>query len=425
MNILVVSESSWNDKDSLGNSLNNWFEDWDDNFYHFFVRKVLPNNQIVSEYYNLTANDIVRGLFKFHIKGLTFSRTNLGSIKNDFEKEGIEEQKRIRKVHSKNGQLIYFLNELVWRTKLWFNKSVKGFLEKSHPDIIFALTKSGYVSIPIIKYCKKKYGTKVVVFSADDVYGQYLKCKWYRKRYLVRSVKWLLTNANRVYCCSPMMVDYYNWKFGIESSWLSKGCNFNNIIPDKSNDSITILYAGNLLYGRDETLLLIAKAISETECKDVKFVLSVLTTSTDNDILVALETNYDFVRVEKNVDYIEVEKRMNKSHYVLVAESFNNKYLNQTKYSFSTKISDAIQSGSGIIAVGSNEASTIDFLSKIDGVISAFSIEELKKVFDFIKENPRAYYDSARRIRSNCLKSFDKKEIGQTLRKSFVDLTLL
>ena len=98
--------------------------------------------------------------------------------------------------------------------------------------------------------------------------------------------------------------------------------------------------------------------------------------------------------------------------------------MNQTKYSFSTKISDAIQSGSGIIAVGSNEASTIDFLSKIDGVISAFSVEELKKVFDFIKENPKAYYDNARRIRSNCLKSFDKKEISQALKKSFADLTL-
>ena len=424
MNILVVSESSWNDKDSLGNSLNNWFEGWDDSFYHFFVRKVLPNNQIVSDYYNLTANDIVKGLFKFHIKGLAFSRTSLDSIKSDFEKEGTQEQKKIRKVHSKNGQFIYFLNELVWRTKLWLNKSVKGFLEKSRPDIIFVLTKSGYVSIPIIKYCKKKYGAKVVVFSADDVYGQYLKCKWYRKRYLVRSVKWLLTNANRVYCCSPMMVDYYNGKFGIKSSWLSKGCNFNDIIPNKNNDSITILYAGNLLYGRDETLLLIAKTISETECKDVKFVLSILTTSTDNDILVSLETNYDFVRVEKNVDYIEVEKRMNKSHYVLVAESLNDKYLNQTKYSFSTKISDAIQSGSGIIAVGSNEASTIDFLSKIDGVISAFSAEELKKAFDFIKENPKAYYDNARMIRSNCLKSFDKKEISQALKKSFADLTL-
>lgn len=424
MNILVVSESSWNDKDSLGNSLNNWFEGWDDNFYHFFVRKVLPNNQIVSGYYNLTANDIVKGLFRFHIKGLAFSKSNLESVKNDFEKEGAQEQKKIRKVHSKNGQFIYFLNELVWRTKLWFNKSVKDFLNKSRPNVIFVLTKSGYVSIPIVKYCRKKYGAKVVVFSADDVYGQYLKCKWYRKRYLVRSVKWLLTNANRVYCCSPIMVDYYNEKFGIESLWLSKGCNFNQIIPNKSNDTITILYAGNLLYGRDETLLLIAKTISEMKYNGVKFVLSILTTSTDNDILAYLEANYDFVGVEKNVDYNEVEKRMNESHYVLVAESFDSKYSNQTKYSFSTKISDAIQSGSGIVAVGSNESSTIDFLSKIDGVISAFSIEELKNALAFIKDNPNVCYDNAKKIRSSCLKSFDKKEISQALRKSFLDLTI-
>lgn len=72
MNVLVFSEASWDDKNSFGNTVSNFFSGkvWEeDRFCNFYARKQMPDNTLLVDYYNLSAFDIVKGILRLRIRG--------------------------------------------------------------------------------------------------------------------------------------------------------------------------------------------------------------------------------------------------------------------------------------------------------------------------------------------------------------------
>lgn len=401
MNILVVSESSWNDKDSLGNTLNNWFSGWNDNFYHFFTRKLCPNNDVVKMYYNLSSKDIIKGFFRFNICGKTFSKDDICNMQNYFEKESLNEQKTINRVHSKKNKTLYYLNDFVWNSKIWFNKHTKRFLESIKPDIIFALSKSANITKPIASFCKKRYGTKLVVFAADEMYSQYKNELPLRRKSLIRRFQWILKSADLLYTASESMSFFYLEKFGISASVITKGCDLSMGVQDnKSKDRLNLVYAGNLLYGRDDVLVKICNAVQiHNDNKESAIHIDIITISSNESALQKFIPFSSFVTIYHSMPYEMVKKKMNSAHYVLMAESFDSSNVQVTRCSFSTKVIDCLQSGSGILNVGPTEIETIRFLSHIDGVITVDSLEKLKDTLSLIADNYELSHLNALKIR--------------------------
>lgn len=131
MKILFVSQAAWDDKNSVGNTLSNWFEGdlWKNyEFLHFYTRKQNPHNRINATYYNLSAIDIIKGILKFKIRGKVFSNLN-----KNFEiietSQLNKEINQIDKLHSSTNKkdFIYFLHDRFGIAKYGLIKVLKSF----------------------------------------------------------------------------------------------------------------------------------------------------------------------------------------------------------------------------------------------------------------------------------------------------------
>ena len=63
MKILVFSNCEWDNTNSLGNTLSNFFEGeiWkNDDFYNIYMRNSLPNNNVCKNYYRMSLIDMIK-----------------------------------------------------------------------------------------------------------------------------------------------------------------------------------------------------------------------------------------------------------------------------------------------------------------------------------------------------------------------------
>lgn len=385
MKILFVSQAAWDDKNSVGNTLSNWFEGdlWKNyEFFHFYTRKQNPHNRINATYYNLSAIDIIKGILKFKIRGKVFSNLN-----KNFEiietSQLNKEINQIDKLHSSTNKkdFIYFLHEQVWNSKIWFNKSFKKFLDK--PDILFCFATNQYILLPIVKYLKKHTNCKIVLFIADDVYGAIDNVAWYRQCYLRKEFEKCIEYSDKLYAVSEEMCELYEQRFNKPVEVLYKGCDLSTEPKGFLNEPIKIVYAGNLYYGRDDTLAELAKALEKINSTKTVAKLEIYTGAT---ITSEIERKLNIVgssEIMGSRPYNEIKEIMKNADIVLHVESFEEKQKELVKYSFSTKIIDCLQSGNVVLGIGPSNIASIEYLKKIDG---AFVIDDMDNIFDSISK---------------------------------------
>lgn len=378
MNILIFDEASWDDKNSFGNTVSNFFcgKAWnDDNFCNFYARKKKPDNKANVSYYNLSATDIVKGFLKFKIKGIFFTSNDLKDSKSQVDFSSSNEQKKIDKLHANKNEFIYWGHEQIWRSRLWLNKYFKKFIKDNNPDILFAFATSPYILWPIIKYLKKNTECKVVLLIADEVYGSYENYAFYRRGYLKRELKKCMMVADKLYGISDEMSELYSNRFNKTVSTLYKGCDLS--LPPKGylNPVLRFVYAGNLFWGRDDTLSKVADAIEKINKDGLKATLEIYTGASITEQLKNKLNRGENSKIMGPRPYDEIKCIMHDADVVLHVESFDEKSIETVKYSFSTKIIDCLQSGSQILGIGPSGIASIEYLKKVDGasVITNFS----------------------------------------------------
>lgn len=425
MNILFVSQSALDKKKSFGNTICNWFEgnEWKGvGFSHFYARKQKPDNNMSVNYYNLPATEIVRGIFKLNIKGLTFNSGNCKVL--DERKEAFENEKnQIDKLHDgKNHNIIYFFHELVWMSKLWINKSLKNFINKNSPDIIFTFATSPYIIWPLIKYLRKHTNCKVVLFIADNVYESYDDFVWYRKLYLKKYFAKCIKHADKLYAVSNEMAQLYKKLFKKDVSILYKGCDL-SVAPKNSNNSpLRMVYAGNLLWGRDETLAKIVKALKIINSDSLKIVLEIYTGTAISDTLKSKLNVKGISRVLSAKPYEEIKKIINSADISLHVESFDREQIKLVKQSFSTKIIDCLQSGTQVIGIGPKKIASVEYLRKIDGVLVIDELNDItQKLSELIKDTDKIMINK-KKIFEYAKKKHDINIVQKELKKELYNL---
>ena len=99
---------------------------------------------------------------------------------------------------------------------------------------------------------------------------------------------------------------------------------------------------------------------------------------------------------------------------VIHTESFDPVIRERVRYSLSTKISDCLASGTGMLAYGPAEAASMDYLIRNEAAFTATSPEELREVL------PRLFTDEAeyRRIVENAKALARKNHRPETTRET-------
>lgn len=414
MRVLVVSDIEWSDDNSLGNTMSNLFSGIKDiEVASLYRRTSNPSNLLCKKYFRISYISILKNFLKKENIGEYFELDKPISAKT----EVTGEKKAISLIHKlKLNKLIYFVEDMLFATKKWENKKYKKFLEEYNPDIIFSFAKASKTHLlfekSVLKYAKN---CKVATFIVDDIYGANHNKKY--KKIIAEQ----LNLASKIYYITPSLCDEYKEIFGADGDILTKGCDFSLPVIKKENPVKTIVYAGNLLYGRDNTLISLANAINNhNKENENKLYLKVYSpTLIDDAVKNALNIKgaSEFCGAKPFSEIVEI---LNKADLVLQVESFDKAQQKIVKHSFSTKITDCMQSGSVLFAIGPKEVASMQAAADITGAFAAFSVEEIS---DTIKQIADAdLYENALKTREYAKEHFGIDKIQEKLVKDFNEI---
>ena len=409
MKILLLSNIEWANNNAFGNTMSNLFSNLKDvEVASLYRRNSNPNNNVCKKYYKISYTSIIKNFFKKEKIGSYFEIEEPKEIKADLTSE----KKAIGLIHKlKLNKLVCFAEDLLFATKKWDNKSFKEFLKDFNPNIVFCFAKASKTHLLFLKTILKYLPScELVTFVVDDIYGA-------NKNYK-NNIAEQLKSASKVYAITPSLKKKYQEIFGCDIDVLTKGCDFSLPVTKKEHAVKTIVYAGNLLYGRDKTLIKLAEEIKKhNDINENKLLLKIFSpTIVDEAVIKAMNKDgaSEFLGAKPFSEIVEI---LNKADVVLQVESFDEKQKKIVKHSFSTKITDCMQSGSVLFAIGPKEVASMQAAEDIEGAFAAFSIEEIS---DAIKQIANAdLYENALKTREYAKEHFSIEKVQQKLIEDF------
>lgn len=397
MRVLVISRNAWDNTNSIGNTLTNFFKGIDDlEFANIYFREANPANDLCTRYYRVTEMDVLKKWFmpKRIGKAFIWSKNAKAPKEKTAQKN---EKKAVRFIRTHQFQLAYKISDSIWYAKKWINSNFQDFVENFQPDLMVTFAKSAPQYYLTVKYLRENYHIPLFSWIADDEYTMLLQKKNDRA---IQNLKYLVKESDAICGCSQAICDYYNHILSCYATPLYKSCTFSAAVGESSNHSVKVVYAGNLLYGRIEIIRRIADYLEEYgfSKEDVSFDIY------SNTVLSTEEKSFfqqkNLTKYIGQQDYQTIMLRLAEADIVLHVESFDAEQILQTKYSFSTKIIDCLQSGSVLLAVGPAELASISYVRGIPGAYVIDDPNKLKRELIAIIKDKESLPDRAKKIRS-------------------------
>lgn len=422
MRILVITRNAWDDSNSIGNTISNFFQGLPDiEFANIYFRSAKPNNKLCKRYYQVTETDVLKHWFvpskigRFFVSDEMVQKVDVGKISG--------EKKIISFIHKHNIRFLNKLSNHIWNRKKWINNKLDSFITSFSPDIVFSFVKALPQYFQTIKHLREKYRTPLFTWIADDEYTGYLKCGDSKR---IDRLRYILKASAEVRGCSQEICGYYNSVFGCDATPLYKSCDLSDPLKAKTNEKITMVYAGNLLLGRLDVVRWISDELESYQIdgrKEVSFEIysSTYLSSSDINAYFGKNKHTSFLGA-KNYEFIK--ERLSTADIVLHAESFDEKQIIKTRYSFSTKIIDCLQSGSVILAVGPGEISSIKYIKKIPGAFVIDRVEAIKTMLPSLLNDSAHFKERTEETREFALRNHDSKIISGELYKSIESIVI-
>lgn len=418
MNILIVGGGSWDDTTSLGNTLSNLFSGWENtNYYNLYFRETMPNNSVCRNYFRITTKELLKKIFVPQKIGELFQTTEMCTNKTD--SSGMREKKAISFIHRYGLKSVYELEDWLWYSKRWQNQKLDDFIEWVNPDIIFSFAAgNSYMALPI-EYIKSKTNAKLILLVADDMHTTYRLDDDRHNLRMRKDLDRLIGIADKVYGISIEMCKYYSELYNIDVTPLYKGCFFENHPKKIVNKPLRLVYAGNLLFGRLDTLVVLVDCLEKLNKNGVRIMLDIYSSTIITGEQSQKLNRGGFSCFYGSISYSEVKRKMAEADIVLHVESFDDKQIKMVRYSFSTKIIDCLQSGSVMLAIGPKGISSIEYPRKIPGTVIVDDLRTIYDVLDELLSNENEIVTRAAQIREFALEKHDIEHVRRNLNQDF------
>ena len=414
MRVLILSNIEWADNNAFGNTMSNLFSGVSDvDIASLYRRSSLPNNDVCKKYYRISNSSIIKNFFSPQKIGDYFEYSDYKPVTIT----GNSEKKAISFIHKhKLNGIIYFIEDMLYDTKKWENNNFKKFINDFNPDIVFSFTKASKTHLLFLNIIKKYVpDSKIVTFIVDDI------CSVFSSNKHKKIIEEQLKQASKIYAITPSLKKKYEKLFDVEIDILTKGCDFSFSVTEKQNHTKTIVYAGNLLYGRDKTLIKLGQEIKlHNDISKDKLLLKIYSpTVVDTEIINRMNISgaSEFLGAKS---YDEILKILNSADVVLHVESFEEEQKKVVKHSFSTKITDCMQSGSVLFSIGAKGLASIDISSEIPGTFVAHSYNEIGDVVKKIAGTD--LYENAKKIREYAIENFAIEKIQEKIITDFKNI---
>lgn len=383
--ILIVSRLNWDDT-SVSNTLTNLFGDYDpDKIARIYIETQQPNTRCCHRFYQISEFSLVKKLCKWNLRTGKVIDTDGRVFPKSVEiKDATSRQEAsvMNWIRGHRSSLLTFLRDLLWRLNGWKTKELKQFIIDFEPDIVWLDGSPLILMNRLNNYVYKVAKKPSVTFLMDDVYC-YESCTGFidklYKYFLRKHVKWTVDHCRHVFVSSQKMKTEYDRIFGVDSTFITKSFDADKLRTDVEtiHTPVRMVYLGNVLIGRLESLIYIAECMKEINKDGLKIRLSIYTNS------IVSESDKKRLLVDAGVElcppvsYAKVPEIIADSDVQVFTESMDGKNMSIARLSFSTKIIDYIQSGKCILAVGPKDVAPIEYFKKEDAALVATTKDEL------------------------------------------------
>ena len=372
MKVLVVSTNPWKNENSIGNTFSNWFEGQSDmDFSNIFFRSGTPNNTVCNDYFRITTvSNIKHCLSKEKIgTHFTYSCEAQNASAPAAPQTEHKERRFIDFLHRHNLQFVHGLEDTVWKMGRWKNKKLLNYVKEYDPDIIFSFAIGTNPYTLMLQYLKEHSRAKLVLYVADDVHAQYSIKKNATGKRRKKNLSNLINMADLLYTASEEMAEKYARIYERSFYPLYKGCELEQPPKTAVNDPIKLVYAGNIQLGRDEILADLAACIQRLNADKTKLTLEIYSNNTVSEDMQNRLNIPGCSALCKALPYGQIKEKLSDADIVLHVESFSETHTQYTRYSFSTKIIDCLQSGSVLLVIGPAGLSSVEYPRRIPGAI--------------------------------------------------------
>lgn len=391
MKILIITDEEWNDIVYGNNVLTNWFTGINADFAQIYASPGFPNNSICNRYFQITDSQMMKSIIGGNRAGHMLNNLDIQErgidINLNLQRKGI--YAFFKKLSLYLHTLVMILRDLIWLLGRYNEKEIKTFIQEFNPDIIFCprfvTPKMMRLETIVSKYSK----APMIAFTADDEVS--LKLINYSPLFWIRRF-WIhcwFKNHVKLYkhylmFSKDQAVEYKN-EYHLPTSLFFKCGDFReNFTPKPLGNPITMVYAGRLYCNRWKTLAVIGKALRKINVDGERIRLFIYTQEKLTKKQKKVLSIENYIYVKGAVSPMQLQKIYEDSDIALHVESFDRKYMQITRYSFSTKIIDLMNSTCAIMAICDKNQAGFKYLKEQDAAIcissEALVLDELKKI---------------------------------------------
>lgn len=389
MRILVISRSPWRNDNSFGNTYTNIFNGMQDvTIANIYLADGFPDgqNQVVTHYYQMSESKLLKSVRNFCKGKKVGNEVFINSIDSNSKEET---STKIAVVKKKRWSVFFIAREFLWKIGNTNLSEMIEFVKEFNPDIVFLpFYYAKYVS-NMAMYILDRICVPLVLEASIDIYSlkqlSFDPFFWINRFAIRSTIRKVVKRAQKLYVISQKMKYDYEKMLKIDCSILYKFPEMSRKFETYKRNSIekglVFLYTGNIGNGRWRSLALAGDAIISSGVGKLKIY-------TPTKLTCKMRESLKNCEVYPPVVSDCVIKLQNEADVLIHAESFKLKERLEVRYSISTKIMDYIGAGRCILAIGSKDIASIEFLKKNKIAIICDSKKAITQKINFLKNNP-------------------------------------
>lgn len=378
--ILVFTVDCWNSRNGI-NTFSELLSDHPScNLANLYLREELPDDPRCDVYFRLPESAVLHSLT--HRRAETGRVVTPGETPTDADRAAADQQKTLYAAsrRSRTYPLRQLAREMVWKLGRWHTPALDAFLDGFAPDVIL-FDMSNYIHLTrIVRYAVKRTGAAAIGYIWDDTFTytaftagdlwrihRFFNRRALRKASALCQETWAITDKT----AAEANAFFSTKKHPVTCRVLTKPIRYaeDETAPTPAScaasSPLRLLYTGNLLIGRMDSLLLVSDALTRLNAgcgsDQPRAVADVYTATALSDADRARLSPY--VRLHDPITPTEVRRLQRETDVLLLLEAVRPPHERVSRLSFSAKLTDYLHAGRPILALLPGDNASSEYLS--------------------------------------------------------------
>lgn len=296
-----------------------------------------------------------------------------------------------------------------------------------NPDIIYTQL-STFELIRFVGNLEKQTNKKIAIHIMDDwplTINKPGLFSFYWKKTIDKEFRGLLNKASVLMSICEAMSEEYKIRYKKDFIPFHNPIDVQYWLPSVPKDfsekkTFTILYAGRIGFGIEQSIAEIAAAVTELAKTKPNVVFEIQTG--DTTLLNNLTIVNENVRWVKPLAYKELPIKFSTVDLLVLPQDFDEASINFLKYSFPTKVSEYMISGTPIMVYGSTVTALTKYALKykMAHIVTEHRKEALVNAIDKLYSNVELRQLLSAKAQKLALETEDAKIVRENFRKSFL-----